>query len=130
MSLLGLMTAMVSWAFLMARSGLPLTLLILLFPTSARIAPMTSKTPATMRKASHGASPAATRPYAAAIISRISARNARTPAAANRPAPTPALLASAPISALASAISPRMMDEMSWVASATSWPRVRSGTSF
>src|SRR5690349_1515934 len=53
-----------------------------------------------------------------------------TPAPANMPAPLPACLASAVISALARAISLRAMLDMSLVASATSWPSVRSGVVF
>src|SRR5450631_557907 len=125
----GLTAAMVSWVLLMARSGLPLRVSKLCLPANTSTAPMTSRTPATMRNAAQGGSPAATSPYAAAISSRISARKARTPAVANMPAPAPAFLASAAISAFARATSLCTMDVMSRVASATSWPRVRSAAS-
>ena len=70
----------------MVRSGGP-ALRTCARPTSARTTAISSSTAATMRKASHGSSPAATRPYAAEISSRIRARKARTPAPTNIPAP-------------------------------------------
>src|SRR6476619_7114089 len=79
----GLMTAMVAWVDEMARSGLPRTLPNADLATRTHTTPITISTPATMRKAAHGARPAATRPNAAAISSMIRAREAKTAAMAN-----------------------------------------------
>ena len=65
-------------------------------------------------------------PQAALCRRKTTPISARKAAPASRPAPLPSTLAPEVTSALASAISPRTMPSRSWVASATSWPMVRS----
>src|ERR687898_786942 len=65
-------------------------------------------------------------PHAALCRRNTTPMSARKAPPASRPAPLPATFAPEVTSALASAISPRTMPSRSWVASATSWPMVRS----
>ena len=65
-------------------------------------------------------------PHAALCSRKTNPISARNPAPASRPTPLPMTLAPLVTSALARAISPRTMPSRSWVASATSWPIVRS----